>query len=66
MILFLRLELLGYWLIPLKDWQMGPQGPQVFSPRILTVDGVTRLFYSQNPGNRSPAGWAYLTYSPEV
>ena len=51
---------------PIEDWQIGPQGPTVFSPRILTVDGVTRLFYSQNPGSAVPAGWAYLTYSPEA
>jgi hypothetical protein len=50
---------------PFEDWQIGPQGPKVFSPRALTVDGVTRLFYSHNPGVATSAGWAYLTYDSQ-
>lgn len=46
-----------------ESWQNGPQGFKVFSPRVLTVGGVTRLFYSHNPGASVPAGWAYLDYN---
>ena len=50
---------------PREEWQDGPQGFKVFSPRLLIAEGKTRLFYSHNPGTAVSAGWAFLEYSPE-
>mgnify|MGYP005827765319 CR=1 FL=1 len=50
---------------PREDWQDGPDGFKVFSPRLLIAEGKTRLFYSHNPGTAVSAGWAFLEYSPE-